>query len=67
MGDYKGVKTVFSGHINVLLLLRRKDKSRSNRKAQTRRGGSRETGKVVFYSYLKICSGWIENLKVPPR
>ncbi|HET6852117.1 MAG TPA: hypothetical protein VFH46_07320 [Pyrinomonadaceae bacterium] len=53
MGNDKGVKSVFSGHWVVLLLLRKKA-TRNNRKAQVanKKRFARITGKDCLVAYL---------------
>jgi hypothetical protein len=48
VGNNKGVKSVFSGHRIVLLLLCRNGRMRSNRKAQVAKGDLREL-REIFY------------------
>jgi hypothetical protein len=46
-----------------VLLLRAEQTNALQPKGTTRQRRFALTGKVVFVTYLKICSGWIENLK----
>jgi len=50
----------------VLLLLRRKSETQQP-KGTTRQKRTARNGESCFVYLLKICSGWIKNLKVPPR
>jgi hypothetical protein len=64
VGNDKGVKSVFSGHWFVLLLVRKKLRTRNNRKAQVanKKRFARITGKDCLVAYLlEDCSGWIET------
>src|SRR5262249_35680143 len=70
VGNNKSVKSVFSsGHFELLLLPAR---SKSGRRSTTKGTNSPKAicanfGTILFVTYLKICSGWIGNLKVFPR
>jgi hypothetical protein len=62
VGNDKGVKSIFSGHWVVLLLLR-KNARRSNRKAQVAKNKrfARITGKDCLVAYLfEDCSGGLK-------
>ncbi|HEX5832805.1 MAG TPA: hypothetical protein VFY34_03075, partial [Pyrinomonadaceae bacterium] len=70
VGNDKSVKTVVSGHFGQLLLRARLMPGAARQRKGTNSPNAicANYGKVLFSeTYLKICSGWIENLKVPPR
>jgi hypothetical protein len=68
VGNYEGVKSVFSGHFDRAPVAAQKKHCATTERHKLAKGDLRDTGKVVLLlTYLKICSGWIENLKVPPR